>query len=88
MPQVVVVNLHLFQEHDLDLYSELYPDEAIGDFKLFEPFIMVIVSHWPFMDQFKDILKGLYLIKNVKSIKYPIQSFLCNLIFELSSFSD
>lgn len=70
------------EDEDLQIFGELYQNEAIGDFKLFEPFIMVIISHWPFWQQFESILKRLHSIKGVKPISYPIESFLTNLVYE------
>ena len=90
-------DLQIYCELYKDYDSECIPHFNVNDnntnngtgneYKLYEPFIICIVSHWPFLYEFELILNKIYLItlnnNNKLGLPYPIEKFLINLIYEI-----
>lgn len=76
--EVNSVNLEIY----CNLYSQYLPD--LRNQNLYEPIVIVLLSHWPFFAAFEQILNILYKVTELHSetVVFPIERVLCNLIFE------
>jgi len=73
---------------DKQTYERLnYCERTAQEQTLFAPYILVIVSHWPFLRQFELTLKRVYAVlmagNDGARPSYPIENFLENLVYEI-----
>eukprot|EP00357_Protocruzia_adherens_P011024 CAMPEP_0115038160 /NCGR_PEP_ID=MMETSP0216-20121206/43241_1 /TAXON_ID=223996 /ORGANISM="Protocruzia adherens, Strain Boccale" /LENGTH=803 /DNA_ID=CAMNT_0002418503 /DNA_START=60 /DNA_END=2468 /DNA_ORIENTATION=+ len=74
--------LCFYEQAKSDIIKKLHGVEVSDTKKLYTPKSICLVSMWPFVDKFKELLKQIYRI-HISSQTLPLERVICNLIDEV-----
>ncbi|CAG9324793.1 unnamed protein product [Blepharisma stoltei] len=79
--KIYITALIFYEQISEQLSNQLYIMQNEIN-KVYMPKAICLISHWPFIDQYKEILKEIYRL-TISTYELPIERVICNLIQEI-----